>query len=160
MTADERFLTQALELARQNVSVRQGRPFGAVLVKDSVVLATGVNEALASGDPTAHAELQAIREASRKHGMVRFEGCTMYASGQPCPMCLSAMYLTGVSAVYYAYSNEVAERYGLSTARIYAELKKPLEAQSLPVRRLPLRLPGDDAYELWQRLNAAHQREA
>jgi guanine deaminase len=150
MTPEEGFMTQALELARENVSLRQGRPFGAVLVKDSVVLATGVNETLASGDPTAHAEIQAIREASRKHGILRFEGSTMYASGQPCPMCLSAMYLTGISLVYFAYSNEVAEKYGLSTARIYAELRRPLEAQSLPIRCLPLRLPGEDAYELWR----------
>jgi tRNA(Arg) A34 adenosine deaminase TadA len=152
MTPEEGFMRQALELALENVKLRRGRPFGAVLVRDSAVLATGVNETILSGDPTAHAELQAIREASRKQGLLRFEGCTMYASGHPCPMCLGAMYMTGVSRVFYAYSNEVAESYGLSTAKIYAELKKPIEAQSLPIRCLALRLPGEDLYEAWRSL--------
>ena len=129
-------MMQALELAFENVQLRRGRPFGAVLVKDSVVLASGVNETVLSGDPTAHAELQAIREASRVHGIKRFEGCSMYASGHPCPMCLGAMYMTGMSAVFYAYSNEVAESYGLSTTRVYAELRKPIESQSLPILSL------------------------
>lgn len=145
-------MRQALELALENVQLRRGRPFGAVLVRDSVVLASGVNETVLSGDPTAHAELQTIREASRVHGIKRFEGCSMYASGHPCPMCLGAMYMTGVSAVFYAYSNEVAESYGLSTTKVYAELRKPIESQSLPIRCLPLRLPGEDLYEAWRSL--------
>ena len=145
-------MRHALELARENLTFRRGKPFGAVLVRDSVVVATGVNETLSSGDPTAHAELQAIREASRVHGFLSFEGCSMYTSGHPCPMCLGAMYMTGVSAVFYAYSNEIAESYGLSTAKVYAELRKPLEAQALPIRCLPLRLPGEDLYEAWRNL--------
>ncbi len=145
-------MRQALELARENLTLRRGKPFGAVLVRDSAVIATGVNETLSSGDPTAHAEMQAIREASRVYGLQRLEGCTLYASGHPCPMCLGAIHMTGVSAVFYAYSNEAAESYGLSTAKVYAELKKPLEAQSPPLRCLPLRLPGEDLYEAWRSL--------
>jgi guanine deaminase len=152
MTPEEGFMMQALELARENLTLRRGKPFGAVLVKDSVILASGVNETLSSGDPTAHAELQAIRAASRARGYLRFEGCSMYASGHPCPMCLGAMYMTGVSAVFYAYSNEIAESYGLSTAHVYAELRKPIDEQSLPIRCLPLRLPGEDLYEAWRSL--------
>ena len=87
----------------------------------------------------------------------------MYASGHPCPMCLAAMYMTGVSAVFYAYSNEVAESYGLSTAGVYAELRKPIESQSLPIRCLPVRLspsgdrearPGEDLYDAWRKRTA------
>ena len=145
-------MQKALELALENVQLRRGRPFGAVLVKDEVVLASGVNETISRGDPTAHAELEAIRAASREHGLTRFEGCTMYASGHPCPMCLGAMYMTGFGAVFYAYSNEVAESYELSTAKVYAELRKPIEAQALPIRCLPLRLPGGDPYDAWRSL--------
>src|SRR5690554_6443260 len=131
MESAERFLRQAIDLALQSVR-RGGRPFGAVLVKDDVVVATGVNEVMATGDPTAHAELQTIRAASRALGSLRLDGCVIYASGHPCPMFLSALYLTGVERAYYAYSNEAAEPYGLSTSTIYAEL-----ARSAAERRLP-----------------------
>ncbi|MFX8751226.1 nucleoside deaminase, partial [Acinetobacter baumannii] len=76
------------------------------LVKDGKVIATGVNEIGATGDPTTHAELQAIRAASRALGSPRLDGCVIYASGHPCPMCLAAMHLTGITEVTYAYSNE------------------------------------------------------
>ena len=106
VTGVERFLKQAVALAVDNVRARRGRPFGAVLVKDGEVLATGVNEVAATNDPTAHAEMQAIRAACRRTGAVRLDGCVMFASGHPCPMCLTAMYLTGVRHVYCAFSLE------------------------------------------------------
>jgi guanine deaminase len=112
MTTTERFLCDAIDLARDNI--RKGdRPFGAVLVKDGAAIATGINETHTTQDPTAHAELQAIRAASRALGSPRLDGCVIYASGQPCPMCLSAMYLTGIREVTYAYSSEDGEPCGI-----------------------------------------------
>src|SRR3569833_3378789 len=88
MSDAKRFLCEAIELARDNVR-NGGRPSGAVLVKDGKIIATGVNEIFATGDPTTHAELQAIRVASQVLGSPRLDGCVIYASGHPCPMCLS-----------------------------------------------------------------------
>ncbi|MXQ10523.1 nucleoside deaminase [Microvirga makkahensis] len=149
MSPAERFLCEAIDLARENVR-KGGRPFGAVLVKDDIVIATGVNEIHTTQDPTTHAELQAIRAASRALGSPRLDGCVIYASGHPCPMCLSAMHLTGIREVTYAYSNDDGEPYGLSTAAIYAELAKPLDRQSLRIAYVPLRPEEDDLYEMWR----------
>lgn len=149
MSSAETFLHQAIDLAMENVR-KGGRPFGAVVVIDGEVVATGVNSILASGDPTAHAELDAIRAASRKLGKPRLDGATIYASGQPCPMCLAAMYLTGVSEVHFAYSNAAGEAFGLSTARIYDELARPPESRALKMTCTPVRPDGKDLYEAWK----------
>lgn len=144
----EAFMREAVALARANIQAG-GRPFGAVLVRDGRVIARAVNEIHRSQDPTAHAELLAIRQASRNLGSPRLDGCVIYASGHPCPMCLAAMHLCGIRAAYFAYSNEDGEAAGLSTARIYAEMARPPQAQSLPLRQL--RPAGEDGlYQDWQ----------
>lgn len=150
MTTTRHYLGMAIDLARKNVLERGGRPFGAVLVKDGEVLATGVNDILATHDPSAHAEMQAIRAAAAALKNPRLDGCAVYASGHPCPMCLSAMHMIGIKEVYYAYSNDDAEKYGLSTARIYAEMAKPLSHQSIRIEHVPVRDDGEDPYEAWQ----------
>src|SRR5690606_20607885 len=134
---NEKFLRMAIDLARDNAG-HGGRPFGAVLVKDGAVIATGVNRILSTNDPTAHAELSAIREASAKLGSPRLDGCTVYASGQPCPMCLAAIHLTGIREVVYAYSNSDAQPFGLSSAAVYAQLALPLEQQSIVISQMPM----------------------
>jgi tRNA(Arg) A34 adenosine deaminase TadA len=150
MTNDERFLSEAITLAHSNVE-KGGRPFGAVIVKDGEIVATGVNEILRTKDPTSHAELNAIRAASQKLDTSNLTGCKVYASGQPCSMCLAAMYTAGVSAVAYVYSNEDGARYGLSTAPVYAELHKPFDQQSLEIRHIAVREPhGPDLYAHWK----------
>lgn len=151
MKTTEDYLRLAIDLARRNVTEHGGRPFGAVLVKDGEVLATGVNEILATHDPSTHAEMQAIRAATTARRNPRLDGCTMYASGQPCPMCLSAMHMTGVKAAYFAYSNDDAEAFELSTARIYAEMAKPIAQQAIRIEHVPVRGDGEDPYEAWQR---------
>jgi tRNA(Arg) A34 adenosine deaminase TadA len=138
MTDEEHFLYEAIAVAHSNVE-KGGRPFGAVIVKDGKIIATGVNEILATKDPTAHAELNAIRAASRKLDTANLKDCSVYASGHPCPMCLAAMYMAGIRAVVYAYSNDDGAPYGLSTVSIYTELKKPLAEQSLQIRHVPIR---------------------
>ncbi|HWV62213.1 MAG TPA: nucleoside deaminase [Oxalicibacterium sp.] len=149
---NETFLRMAIDLARDNAG-HGGRPFGAVLVKDGAVIATGVNRILSTNDPTAHAELSAIREASAKLGSPRLDGCTVYASGQPCPMCLAAIHLTGIREVVYAYSNSDAQPFGLSSAVVYAQLALPLEQQSIAISQMPMGEP--DLYREWQSRSAS-----
>ena len=154
MSETERFLCEAIRLAEDNLD-KGGRPFGAVVVRDGAVVATGVNEILATGDPTAHAEMMALRAASRALGSPRLEGCAVYASGHPCPMCLAAMRLTGVKNVYFAYSNDDAAPYGLSTAAVYADLARPFAEQSMTIRYVPVRRPSEpDLYARWKRRQA------
>lgn len=151
MTKEAQFLCEAIGLAQAN-SEKGGRPFGAVVVKDGEVIATGVNEILATNDPTSHAEMNAIRRASQWLGSPSLQGCTVYASGHPCPMCMAAMRMAGVGEVVYAYSNEDGAPFDLSTAAIYAELAKPFAEQSMMIRHLPVRLEsGPDLYADWKR---------
>ncbi|HEX2843252.1 nucleoside deaminase [Hyphomicrobium sp.] len=151
MGDDQSFLREALELARANIETG-GRPFGAVVVRDGEIVGRGVNEILATHDPTAHAELMAIRDSSRKLGTANLSGCAVYASGHPCPMCLAAMRLAGVREVTYAYTNEDGAPFGLSTAEVYADLAKPFSEQSMKIRHVPIRLDSaPDLYGVWKR---------
>lgn len=150
MASDADFLAQAVDLAMANVLEDGGRPFGALVVKDGAVIATGVNEIGATGDPTAHAELTAIRRAAQVLGGPRLDGCVVYASGQPCPMCLAAMHMTGVRAVRFCYSNDDGEPFGLSTAPVYAQMALPLAVQAIDVAQQPIRREGPSLYEVWK----------
>lgn len=151
-THDEaiRFLRQAVALARANVDAG-GRPFGAVVVRNGKVIATGVNEFHRSGDITDHAELLALRAVARAHGSDALKGSTVYASGHPCPMCLAAMRMAGVAAIAYAHSNEDGAPFGLSTAALYEDLRRPLSEQSMAIRHVPV--ADDGLYAYWARHN-------
>lgn len=150
MQHDTDFLKQAIALAYVNVE-QGGRPFGAVIVKDGKIIAQAVNEVVGTKDPTAHAELLAIRAASRYLDSASLDGCSVFASGHPCPMCMGAMRMAGIASVTYAYSNQDADPFGLSSAGVYADLAKPFGQQSMPVRHLPVRLAGEpDLYAHWQ----------
>ncbi len=154
MNQAQRFLCEAIELARSHMD-KGGRPFGAVIVREGEVIATGVNEIVATNDPTAHAELTALRAASRKLASPSLAGCAVYASGHPCPMCMAAMRISGVSEVYYAYSNDDGAPYGLSSAAVYADLAKPFAKQSMKIAYSPVRLEGGpDLYAEWKRRQA------
>lgn len=145
MSDTEKHLLRAIELARGNIR-GGGRPFGAVVVKDGAVVATGVNEMVATNDPTAHAELVAVRAASRQLGTPNLAGCAVYASGQPCAMCLAAMRVAGIAEVFFAYSSEDGAPYGFSAAALGAA---PMKIDHVPVRPAA----GADLYAEWQ----AHQ---
>lgn len=132
------FLKQAIELALANVR-EGGQPFGAVLVRNDEVVATGVNLHHRVHDVSAHAELVAIREGQAKLRTADLSDCVLYASGEPCPMCLSAAYFANIKAIYYAYGVEEAAAAGLTTSqRIYQALRQEREARPLPVRALPV----------------------
>lgn len=150
MNDSQRFLHEAIDLARDNLR-NGGRPFGAVVVKDGAAIARGVNEILATRDPTSHAELNALRAASRALGTPNLAGCVVYASGQPCPMCMAAMRMAGITQVRYAWSNDDAEPYGLSTAAIYADLAKPFAEQSMDIRHEPTGTEPE-LYATWKQL--------
>ena len=149
MSDEQTYLREAIALAQANIA-KGGRPFGALVVRDGAVIATGVNEIHTSHDPTAHAEMSALRAASRALGTPDLSGCAVYASGHPCPMCMAAMRLAGVATVAYAYSNDDGEPFGLSTAALYQELAKPFAEQSMDIRYLPVRREGQpDLYAAW-----------
>ncbi|MDG9883393.1 nucleoside deaminase [Pseudomonas putida CSV86] len=148
--ANEAFMGEALALARDNIRAG-GRPFGAVLVHQGKVIARAVNQIHSSNDPTAHAELQAIRQASQVLGRARLDGCEIYASGHPCPMCLAAMHLCGIERAWFAYDNAEGEPYGLSTAAVYEQMSRPPQQQSLALR--PLKPAGEEGlYGQWQQV--------
>ena len=149
--AHEPFMQQALALARESIATG-GRPFAAVLVHQGRVIAQAVNQIHLTQDPTAHAELQAIRLASQVLGSPRLDGCEIYATGHPCPMCLAAMHLCGIERAWFAYSNEDAEPYSLSTAAVYAQMARPPQQQRLPL--LQLKPAGEgDLYAAWQQVH-------
>ena len=118
------FMRQAIQLAMDNIK-NGGGPFGAVIVKDGEVIATGVNRVTANNDPTAHAEVTAIRQACEKLGTFSLEGCDIYASCEPCPMCLGAIYWARLDHLYYGANKHDAAAAGFDDQFIYEELELP-----------------------------------
>jgi guanine deaminase len=129
------FLRKAIEMAVENVG-RDGGPFAALVVKDGVVIATGVNQVTRTHDPTAHAEIVAIREACRVLGAFQLSGCDVYSSCEPCPMCLAALYWARPARVIYAATRDDAAAAGFDDASIYDEITRPAAQRSLPMLRL------------------------
>lgn len=134
MPDHETRLREAVRLAQDNHR-KGGRPFGAVLAFGDSVIATGVNEIMRTHDISAHAEMAALREACRLLQRPNLAGCIMYASGQPCPMCLAAMVLAGIKEVYYAFDNEDAAPYGFASTKVYEALRLQLPV-ALPLNRI------------------------
>ena len=132
----QEFMHQAIALATENVRSGRGGPFGAVVVKDGKVVATGANQVTATNDPTAHAEVTAIRNACQALGTFQLDGCEVYTSCEPCPMCLAALYWSRCAAIYYGNSAADAARIGFDDSFLYEEVKKPLDQRSIPIMRL------------------------
>ena len=118
---DRKFMEMAIELSIENVA-NGGGPFGAVIVRDGEVVATGTNRVTANNDPTAHAEVSAIRSACAKEQSFKLEGCTCYTSCEPCPMCLSALYWAGVERIFYGNTKDDAKAINFDDSFIYHEL--------------------------------------
>lgn len=149
----EKYLLESIRLAMGNVKGRERAtwPFGAVLLKGGKVLARAVNQVDELCDPSAHAEMQALRMAAKAQGSTDLSGSIMYASGYPCTMCHTAMLLAGVKKVFVAYSNEDGEPYDLSASRGYDELARPQDKREMPVINHRVRDAGEDLYEAWQK---------
>ena len=130
------FLRRAIALATENVVSGAGGPFGAVIVRDGRIVAEGVNTVTAQFDPTAHAEVNAIRAACKALGAFSLAGCLLYSSCEPCPMCLAAAWWARIDAIYYAASAQDAASAGFDDAFLYDELRKPLSARKLPATQL------------------------
>ena len=112
---------------------RGGGPFGAVIVKDGAIVARGANSVTLDNDPTAHAEVNAIRAACRSLGTFDLSGCTVYTSCEPCPMCLAAIYWAGISRIYFGNTRKDAAAIDFADDHIYNELSRPLEQRSVPI---------------------------
>ena len=122
----------AIDLAAKNVESGNGGPFGAVIVKDGKIVATGVNTVTTSNDPTAHAEVNAIRNACAKLDNFQLDGCEIYSSCEPCPMCLGAIYWARADKLYFAATKEDAADAGFDDSFIYQEIETPLVKRKIP----------------------------
>ena len=129
------FLRQAIDLAVSNVG-RDGGPFGALIVKDEVVIATGVNQVTRTNDPTAHAEVVAIREACRTLGDFQLAGCDLYTSCEPCPMCLGAIFWARPARVFFAATHDDAAAAGFDDTFIYRQIEVPHAQRNIPMIHL------------------------
>lgn len=149
MQEHERFMRIAIELSEQNVKQGMGGPFGAVIVKDSEIIAQSANQVIPQTDPTAHAEVSAIRLACKQLGTYNLQGCIIYTSCEPCPMCLGAIYWAHIDIVYYGNTKSDAASIGFDDHFIYKELELPLEQRKLQITQL-LRNEAQPAFKLWQ----------
>ncbi|RYF74693.1 MAG: nucleoside deaminase [Cytophagaceae bacterium] len=132
---DTRFLRRAIALAREGMTTGRGGPFGAVIVKDGEIIGESSNCVTSTNDPTAHAEVMAIRAACKQLGTFQLDGCTLYTSCEPCPMCLGAIYWARPARVLYAAQHTDAAIAGFDDSFIYAELAKPYTHRSIPTEQ-------------------------
>lgn len=133
---DQDFMEKAVALAREGVRRGDGGPFGAVVVRQGEIVGEGWNRVLATHDATAHAEVVAIRDASRRLATFDLTGCDIYASCEPCPMCLGAIYWSRLGRLFHACTREDAAAFGFRDRHIYAELSLPAGERTLPTARL------------------------
>jgi tRNA(Arg) A34 adenosine deaminase TadA len=142
------FMKQAIALATENVTSGRGGPFGAVIVKDGVVVATGVNTVTATNDPTGHAEVNAIRAACAKLGNFELKGCEVYTSCEPCPMCLAAIYWARIPTAFYGNTREDAAKIGFDDELLYRQVALPIAERTLAMKPL-LNAEANVAFQEW-----------
>lgn len=147
--SDREFIKRAIALSEEGMNNGAGGPFGALVVKDGEVIAEGYNQVTSANDPTAHAEIVAIREACKKLGSFQLEGCIIYTSCEPCPMCLGAIYWARPKAVYYACTKEDAAEIGFDDHFIYDEIEGGIENRSIRFINLN-RKNGKEIFEKWK----------
>ena len=140
----------AVDLAREGMLEGRGGPFGCVIVKDNVIIGSGSNSVTSHNDPTAHAEVVAIRNACKALNHFQLTGCELYTSCEPCPMCLGAIYWARPSVVYFANTREDASAIGFDDSLIYEELNIPLEKRT--IKTIQLQIPDATAvFDEWRR---------
>jgi len=145
----QKFMRMAIKASEKNVLDSIGGPFGAVIVKDGKVIAKSGNKVTSTNDPTAHAEVSAIRIACKKLKTFDLSGCVVYTSCEPCPMCLAAIYWARVDAVYYGNTKKDAADINFDDSFIYDEIEKPTAERKLPIKQL-MRDEALQAFKLWE----------
>jgi guanine deaminase len=144
------FMEKAIALATENVTSGHGGPFGAVIVKAGEIVASGVNLVAATNDPTAHAEVVALRNAATALSTFDLTGCEVYTSCEPCPMCLSAIYWSHCDAIFYGNTSADAAAAGFDDAFLYEEIKRPSDQRKIPSANL-LRQQAISNFEAWRK---------
>ena len=143
------FLREAIRLSVDQVQAGEGGPFGAVIVKDDKIVGRGFNRVTSQNDPTAHAEIVAIRDACSRLGTFSLAGCEIYSSCEPCPMCLAAIYWARLPRLYYAATRQDAAEAGFDDAHIYGQIALPPAARDLAIQQA-LRAEALAAFEAWR----------
>src|SRR5687767_8767016 len=133
MTREEKFMQEAIALSRSGIMNNEGGPFGCVIVKDDKIIGKGNNRVISDNDPTAHAEVVAIRNACKNLNSFHLEDCEIYTSCEPCPMCLGAIYWARLKMVYYANNRQDAAGIGFDDSMIYDEISMDLNNRSIPI---------------------------
>ncbi|MGV3696618.1 nucleoside deaminase [Flavobacterium sp.] len=147
-TKQSEFMQEAIRLSIENVKSGKGGPFGAVIVKDGKIIAHGANSVTTNNDPTAHAEVMAIRKACEVLGTFQLDGCEIYTSCEPCPMCLGAIYWARPDKMYYANTKKDAAEINFDDNFIYEELALPYENRKLQTIQI-MRDEALEAFKLW-----------
>ena len=147
--AEDAFMRRAIKLSHKAMDEGTGPPFGAVIVQNGEVVAEGCNTSFTTNDPTAHAEIVAIRRACEAVGSRLLKGCVIYSSSEPCPMCLGAILWAGIERVHYANDRTIAATAGFDNARLYQEITLPVEDRALPMVQ-QLANEAKAAFDAWQ----------
>lgn len=146
-------MQEAIELAYDSVKNYHGEPYGAVVVKDGAIVGSGTNIVGATNDPTAHAEIEAVREACKRLNTTDLSDCVIYASGEPCPMCLGAIYWAGIQTVYYAYAKQSSGK-GVDSGYIYEQIALPIEQRSIRMEHVANAEPDKNPMALYEQQKA------
>ncbi len=154
MELERIFMKEAIMEATESIEYKNGGPFGAVVVKDGKVVGKGHNQVTLNNDPTAHAEIIAIREACKALNTYDLEGCEIYASCEPCPMCLGSIYWANISKLYYAATKEDASKAEFSDAHIYEEFALPKNERKLQ----SIQMMREDAVKVFEKWNEAENK--
>lgn len=146
---DRNFMQRAIDISRKGMESNDGGPFGAVVVKNGKIIAEGNNKVTSSNDPTAHAEVVAIRNACEALGTFQLDGCIIYTSCEPCPMCLGAIYWARPDKMFYACTKEDAARIGFDDDFIYKEINLSIAERSIETKQI-MNAEANEVFEQWE----------
>ncbi len=152
MTREEKFMMEAIILSQKGIDDNEGGPFGCIIVKDDKIIGSGSNKVINNIDPTAHAEIVAIRDACRHLGSFHLSGCEIYTSCEPCPMCLGAIYWARPKIIFYANTREDAASIGFDDSLIYSEMKAEPSDRKIPAVNIG-RVHAVKVFRNWARKN-------
>ena len=144
-----KFMQRAIELSIESVN-KGGGPFGSVIIKDNKIISEGYNKVTTHNDPTAHGEIVAIRQACKNLSDFNLNGCELYSTCEPCPMCLSAIYWARIDKIFYANTRDDAQKIDFDDSLIYSELQKNIKKRKIPMIQI-MRDEALKAFELWDK---------